>query len=72
MQPPGVRAEIVHRGHRRAQLEPQRRIVAQRAADLGDAFGLDVQGQFAAVHDDAFDRVVELAERLFERVHDLV
>ncbi len=52
------RAEIVHTGHRRAQLEPQRLVVPHRLADLGDPLRLDVQGQLAPVDDDLLDRVV--------------
>ena len=36
MQPALVVAQVVHAGHRRAQLEPQRLVVAQHLADLGD------------------------------------
>ena len=61
----------VHAADPAAQLEPQARLVAQRAGDVDDAVAYDVECDLAAVDDDGLDRGVEAAlERTAEVVGD--
>ena len=63
---------VVHAGHAAAQLEAQRRVVAQLRGHLGQLVPADVQGQLAPVHHHALDGVGEAEAAGRQRVGDLV
>jgi hypothetical protein len=63
---------VVHAGHAGAQLEPERRVVAQLRRHLGQPLPADVQGQLAPVHDHALDRVGEAEPVLLKRAAERV
>ena len=50
---------VVHAGDAGAQLEAERRVVAELRRDLGQLLAADVEGELAAVDHDPLDRVVE-------------